>query len=267
MELKLTNELKHIAKTQEPTSKTPEEKAKFAKAAKEFESLMTSMMLKSMNGASGSMFGEESYGGDYFDSLFQNEIAGQMSKGKGLGIADMIYFKLTGEKLSNVDLLNIKMKPLQRFDQIKIEGMDKSIRGIKPSNESLKRIERFDDHIEEASKQFGIDKNIIRSVILAESAGKETAVSSANAKGLMQLIDSTAKDMGVRNVWDPKENIFGGTKYLAEMLRQYSGNIKFALAAYNAGPGNVNKYNGIPPFEETQNYVTRVMGYLNHFKS
>ena len=83
----------------------------------------------------------------------------------------------------------------------------------------------------------------------------------------MQLIDSTASSMGVKNVFDPKENIYGGTKYLSDLLRQYNGNVKLALAGYNAGPKNVDKYNGVPPFTETKNYITRVVGYLKHFES
>ncbi|MDP3831080.1 MAG: transglycosylase SLT domain-containing protein [Ignavibacteriaceae bacterium] len=265
--LKISNEQKHITEPVKTTEKTPIEKAKYAKAAREFESLLTSMMLKSMTQTTDGFFGEESMGGEYFDTIFQSEISSKMSQGKGMGIAEMIYFKLTGEKLSNDDLLNLKIKPMQRFEKIRVNNNDASGAGIRPSMESLKRINRFEDHIEEASRAFGVDKNIIRSVILAESAGKESAVSTAKAKGLMQLIDSTAKDMGVRNVFDPKENIFGGTKYLSQMLRQYDGDLKLALAAYNAGPGNVDKYRGIPPFEETKNYVTRVIGYLNHLES
>jgi soluble lytic murein transglycosylase-like protein len=142
---------------------------------------------------------------------------------------------------------------------------DTEFRSLKPAADSLNRLRKYEDIIDKASSQFGVDKNVIRSVILAESAAKQNAVSSANAKGLMQLIDSTAAEMGVKNSFDPKENIFGGAKYLAKMLRQYNGNLELALAAYNAGPANVDKYNGIPPFEETRKYVEKVISYLNHF--
>ena len=76
----------------------------------------------------------------------------------------------------------------------------------------------------------------------------------------MQIIDPTAEDLGIKNVWNPKENIMGGTKYLSQLLRQYDGDIKLALAGYNAGPGKVEKFKGIPPYKETQNYITRVDG-------
>ena len=81
----------------------------------------------------------------------------------------------------------------------------------------------------------------------------------------MQLMDSTAVELGVENSYDPKQNIFGGAKYLSEMLRQYNGDLELSLAAYNAGPGAVNKHNGVPPFEETKNYISRIKGYLNYF--
>jgi len=266
MDLKVTNEQKHFSSTPEIDfskgfigNKSAGENLKLKKAAQDFESLFTSMMLKSMSQTTEGLFGEESFGGDFYNTIFENEIASEISKGKGIGIADFIY-----KKLENKNLLKNSDNKINETEQIKIKTEFKDLPVIKPGKNSLKRLSKYEPYIIEASEIYGVDKNLIRSVILTESAANEKALSKAKAKGLMQLMDGTAREMGVNNVWDPRENIFGGTKYLAQILRQYNGDLKLSLASYNAGPGNVAKFNGIPPFEETQNYVARVLGYLNH---
>lgn len=262
--LKITNVGKHLSQVNSDMN-NPRDKKRAAEVSKQFESLLTTMMLKSMMPESNGMFGEEGFGGDYFESIFQQEIATHMSKGKGLGVADMIYQKITGEKLDKTPVKIERVIP-PPIKSPKLSLGTENTSPIKPSTQSLDRLSKYDPIIDRASAMYGIDKNLIKSVILAESAAKEDAISSAKAKGLMQLMDSTADYLGVKNSWNPQENIFGGTKYLAELLRKYNGELKFALAGYNAGPGNVDKYKGIPPFAETQSYVKRVMGYLNHFE-
>ncbi len=122
-------------------------------------------------------------------------------------------------------------------------------------------IEDYDSTIRQAASTYSLSPNLIKSVIMAESSGNPLARSPKNAMGLMQIMPDTAKMLNLKNPWDPNENIMKGSQYLAKLLERFDQNEELALAAYNAGPGNVEKYQGIPPFPETQHYVTKVLNF------
>ena len=122
--------------------------------------------------------------------------------------------------------------------------------------------EAYDEIIKEAAQEYDVDANLIHAVMQAESAFHPYAVSRAGAEGLMQLMPELSDEMGVSNAFDPRDNIMGGVRYLKRLLDYHNGNIDLALASYNAGPGNVERYGGVPPFRETRNYVKTIKQIL-----
>jgi soluble lytic murein transglycosylase-like protein len=129
-----------------------------------------------------------------------------------------------------------------------------------------RRAGAVDAIIREKSSRFGLDERLVKSVVAAESNYDPKAVSPKGAAGLMQLMPGTAKDLGVNDVFDPEENVAGGTQYLKQMLDRYGNNLELALAAYNAGPAAVDKAGKIPDFKETQSYVKKVLDLYGGMK-
>jgi hypothetical protein len=132
------------------------------------------------------------------------------------------------------------------------------------TNKNFPKMDNFDNLILAASRKHLLSAALIKAVVMAESGMNPNAKSRVGAQGLMQLMPATARGLGVTDPWNPEQNINGGSKYLRKNLDRF-GSIELALAAYNAGPGNVLKYKGIPPFEETQVYVERVMDLYELF--
>ena len=155
---------------------------------------------------------------------------------------------------------NVPQKPTEDFQKI----LDTTMKNTKDSTPTSRA--EINELIDKYSEQAGLDVDFVKAVINQESGFNPNATSKCGAMGLMQLMPGTAQGLGVTNAYDPEQNIQGGTKYLKGLMDRFDNNKSLALAAYNAGPNAVKKYGGIPPYQETQNYVKNVLGKYERMK-
>jgi len=231
-------------------------------AAEDFEAIFVYYLLRTMRKTvmkSGLV--ESGLGGSIMESMFDQEISKKIAAGSQFGIAEILVRQLA-------DKISPNSRALQNSEPVPLSGKKATAATRKYFRNSVEqKLAPFEPHIKDAARRYKIDSDLIKAVILAESSGNPQAVSAKGAKGLMQLMDGTARELGVSDPFDPRENIFAGTAYLADLLKKFNGDVKLALSGYNAGPDSVKKHAGIPPYRETRQYVRKILNYLRLLKA
>jgi soluble lytic murein transglycosylase-like protein len=181
------------------------------------------------------------------------------------GFQNDVPFDQLLNNASNNNLGSIDKEGIDRSSDVERAKASRSKSTAVIPRDKTELMKVINTNISAASKKYGIDENLIRAVVKQESDNDPFSLSHTGAQGLMQLMPETADALNVKNPWDIAENIDGGTRYLRDQLVAFKGDTKLALAAYNAGPESVIKYNGVPPYEETQNYVNAVINYYKQY--
>jgi soluble lytic murein transglycosylase-like protein len=244
-----------------PGAARTDEQQKLRQACEQFESLFLAQLLKVMRRTTETLGSQDSMAGaGLMSELADEHLAEAIARGRGLGIAEMLRRQLEGGAPDRgSEGVQLDSRPIGRLPIPRWERMPEAEK-IDPA--ASERVDTYGDIIHRAAERYDLSPELLRAVIAQESGGRPGAVSEKGAKGLMQLMDETARDMGVRNPHDPEDNILGGARYLRELLDRWGGDLERALAAYNAGPSVVERHGGIPPFRETENYVRRILGRI-----
>ena len=268
-----------------------QEKARLKEASKQFEAIFSYQLLKAMretipdNPLSQGVPMAGGAGKEIFTQLFDLEIAKKMTGDGPTSLADILYHSM--EKAVEAQFGNTEEAPA--LNPLK-PGTAQPIPIHRDPVEQLPRklpmplhrtsdlishelhpkvslnnqiVQKYGDLIRSAAASSNLKPELVYAVIKQESGGDPTAVSSKGAKGLMQLMDSTAEAYGAANPLDPTANVDAGTRYLSDLVRKYDGDIRKALAAYNAGPTAVERHGGIPPYNETRDYIERIIDTMS----
>jgi len=269
-----------------------QKKLRLRKAAKEFESYFVLNMLKAMRKTiPKSEFLGGGLGEEIYTSMFDEELSKSISGMSEGSLAAMLYHSLERHleaserspedagKSDDVHKLTPEVRQTEAFPvatsisapKAEAAGVSEkpavqTFNNIRPKITNDPILSTYGPTIDDKAREYDVDPKLVYAIIKAESNGQADAVSAKGAKGLMQLMDGTAEELGVADSLDPGQNIAGGTKYLGQLLKKYDGDVKLAVAAYNAGPGTVSKYNGVPPYSETRDYVDKVLETFHSLK-
>ncbi|RMG41582.1 MAG: lytic transglycosylase domain-containing protein [Candidatus Dadabacteria bacterium] len=177
----------------------------------------------------------------------------------GLSLSDRIALGIAS--------FRYKLRVMQKGEPATVaETLEPDTKLLELASFNTENFSKYNQAVLKAAYYSRLDPDLIRAVIIIESGFNDKAISRVGASGLMQLMPSTARELGVNDIFNPEENISGGSEYLRLMLDMFKGDLNLALAAYNAGPGAVRKFDGIPPYRETQQYVKKVLSVYNALK-
>ncbi len=242
------------------------------RACQEFESILIYRMLSTMRQAFKAKEEDDTsgFGNDIFKSMMDEQLSLALAKSGGLGIANLLARGLgldDGTLKPDISRVENRSRVIRHLQLTRdgTDGTEKTATGrLSPSDVPLGP---YDSTIRAAARVFNLSADLIKAVIMQESGGNRYAVSGKGAKGLMQLTDATAHELGISNPFDPVQNIFGGARLLRRLIDRFKGDLRLALASYNAGLAAVERYGGIPPYKETQTYVEKVLKHLEDLRA
>ena len=251
------------ATQQAATQSLTTEQQRVRDASLSFERLLVEQMLQSMERTlDGGLMGSRSTSSDYFEGIYNQALSREICGSNGMGLAQSLYEEVTGSQWLELGS-EAQQTPVSRrtgdilpgwLDRVQREQMTRA--GVtRPDalRESELRVMARD-----TASAAGLDPDWVEALVECESAWDSNACSRKGAMGLMQLMPATAQELGVQDPWDAQQNLEGGVRYLATLLNEFEGDRVLAAAAYNAGPAAVKRYEGVPPYAETEQYVQRI---------